>query len=53
MPQYIKDRWDKMTPKGIDYGIVIQNVVASINLFTTIDLVTAYQTLIDDDDLFV
>jgi len=37
----------------IDYGIVIQNVVASINLFTTIDLVTAYQTLIDDDDLFV
>jgi transcription initiation factor TFIID TATA-box-binding protein len=45
-------RWDKMTPK-IDYGIVIQNVVASINLFTTIDLVTAYQTLIDDDDLFV
>ncbi len=53
MPQYIKDRWDKMTPKGIDYGIVIQNVVASINLFTTIDLVTAYQTLTDDDDLFV
>ena len=53
MPQYIKDRWDKMTPKGIDYGIIIQNVVASINLFTTIDLVTAYQTLIDDDDLFV
>ncbi len=42
-----------MTPKGIDYGIIIQNVVASINLFTTIDLVTAYQTLIDDDDLFV
>jgi transcription initiation factor TFIID TATA-box-binding protein len=42
-----------MTPKGTDYGIVIQNVVASINLFTTIDLVTAYQTLIDDDDLFV
>ncbi|MCG3258320.1 MAG: TATA-box-binding protein [Candidatus Heimdallarchaeota archaeon] len=41
-----------MTPK-LDYGIVIQNVVASINLFTTIDLVTAYQTLIDDDDLFV
>ena len=41
-----------MAPK-IDYGIVIQNVVASINLFTTIDLVTAYQTLIDDDDLFV
>jgi len=53
LPQYIKDRWDKMTPKGIDYGIVIQNVVASINLFTTIDLVTSYQTLIDDDDLFV
>jgi len=52
LPQYIKDRWDKMTPK-LDYGIVIQNVVASINLFTTIDLVTAYQTLIDDDDLFV
>lgn len=44
-------RWE-MAPK-IDYGIVIQNVVASINLFTTIDLVTAYQTLIDDDDLFV
>ncbi|MCG3215959.1 MAG: TATA-box-binding protein [Candidatus Heimdallarchaeota archaeon] len=42
-----------MTPKGIEYGIVIQNVVASINLFTTIDLVTAYQTLIDDDELFV
>ena len=44
-------KWE-MAPK-IDYGIVIQNVVASINLFTTIDLVTAYQTLIDDDDLFV
>ncbi|MHA1686644.1 MAG: TATA-box-binding protein [Candidatus Heimdallarchaeaceae archaeon] len=41
-----------MTEKR-DYGIVIQNVVASINLFTTIDLITAYQTLIDDDDLFV
>lgn len=41
-----------MAPK-LDFGIVIQNVVASINLFTTIDLVTSYQTLIDDDDLFV
>ncbi|MHA1346284.1 MAG: TATA-box-binding protein [Candidatus Heimdallarchaeaceae archaeon] len=41
-----------MAPK-IEYGIIIQNVVASINLFTTIDLVTSYQTLIDDDDLFV
>ena len=50
---YKLERLNKMTPKGIDYGIVIQNVVASINLFTTIDLVTAYQTLIDDDDLFV
>ncbi len=41
-----------MAPK-LDFGIVIQNVVASINLFTTIDLVTSYQTLIDDDELFV
>jgi len=41
-----------MAPK-IEYGIIIQNVVASINLFTTINLVTAYQTLIDEDDLFV
>ena len=41
-----------MAPK-LEFGIIIQNVVASINLFTTIDLVTAYQTLIDDDDLFV
>ncbi len=43
-----------MSPKkDREYGIVIQNVVASINLYTTIDLVTAYQTLIDDDELFV
>ncbi|MHA1202175.1 MAG: TATA-box-binding protein [Candidatus Heimdallarchaeaceae archaeon] len=41
-----------MAPK-LEFGIIIQNVVASINLFTTIDLVTSYQTLIDDDDLFV
>jgi len=37
----------------LDFGIVIQNVVASINLFTQIDLVNAYQMLIDDDQLFV
>jgi len=42
-----------MVSKKDMFGIVIQNVVASINLFTSIDLVTAYQTLIDDDDLFV
>jgi len=43
-----------MSPKKErEYAIVIQNVVASINLYTTIDLVTAYQTLIDDDELFV
>ena len=43
-----------MSPKkDREYGIGIQNVVASINLYTTIDLVTAYQTLIDDDELFV
>ena len=41
-----------MAPK-LEFEIIIQNVVASINLFTTIDLVTSYQTLIDDDDLFV
>jgi len=37
----------------LDFGIVIQNVVASINLYCTIDLVNAYQMLIDDDQLFV
>ena len=40
-----------MTP--YEFGINIQNVVASVNLFTTIDLVNIYQLLIDDEELYV
>lgn len=40
-----------MTP--YEFGINIQNVVASVNLFTTINLVNIYQLLIDDEELYV
>ena len=40
-----------MTP--YEFGINIQNIVASVNLFTTIDLVNIYQLLIDDEKLYV
>lgn len=38
---------------GLDFRIVIQNCVASVNLFTKIDLVSIFQQLIDDDELEV
>jgi len=38
---------------GLDFRIVIQNCVASVNLFTTINLVSIYQQLIDHDVLQV
>ncbi len=38
---------------GLDFQIVIQNVVASVNLFTTINLTDVFQHLIDEDDLEV
>ncbi len=40
-----------MTP--YEFAINIQNIVASINLFTTIDLVNIYQLLVDDEELYV
>lgn len=44
----IKNRVD-----GLEFKIIIQNCVASVNLFTTINLVSIYQQLIDDDILVV
>lgn len=38
---------------GLDFAIVIQNCVASVNLFTDINLVSVYQQLIDSDELSV
>lgn len=38
---------------GLDFRIVIQNCVASVNLYTKIDLVSIFQQLIDDDELEV
>ncbi len=38
---------------GLDFKIIIQNCVASVNLFTNIDLVSIFQQLIDDDELEV
>ena len=38
---------------GLTFNIVIQNCVASVNLFTSINLVSIYQQLIDDDVLTV
>ncbi|MDH5402044.1 MAG: TATA-box-binding protein [Candidatus Heimdallarchaeota archaeon] len=38
---------------GLDFKIIIQNCVASVNLFTSINLVSIYQQLIDDDVLTV
>ncbi len=50
---------EELTPEqknlqdGLDFQIVIQNVVASVNLFTTINLTDVFQHLIDEDDLEV
>ena len=44
----IKNRED-----GLEFKIIIQNCVASVNLFTSINLVSIYQQLIDDDILVV
>ncbi len=38
---------------GLIFKIIIQNCVASVNLFTSINLVSIYQQLIDDDILTV
>ncbi|MHA2092902.1 MAG: TATA-box-binding protein [Candidatus Kariarchaeaceae archaeon] len=38
---------------GLEFKIIIQNCVASVNLFTSINLVSIYQQLIDDDILVV
>lgn len=38
---------------GLDFRITIQNVVASVNLFSKINLISIYQQLIDDDELSV
>lgn len=35
-----------------EFAIIIQNCVASVNLFTTIDLVSTYQQLIDEEELY-
>ncbi len=43
----------KNSQDGLDFQIVIQNVVASVNLFTTINLTDVFQHLIDEDDLEV
>ncbi len=37
--------------KKPEFDIIIQNIVASINLFTTIELVEMYQKLIDDESI--
>ncbi|MCK4972601.1 MAG: hypothetical protein KAS52_04715 [Candidatus Heimdallarchaeota archaeon] len=37
--------------KKPEFDITIQNIVASINLFTSIELVEMYQNLIDDEEL--
>ena len=47
-PSEIKNRED-----GLAFKIIIQNCVASVNLFTSINLVSIYQQLIDDDILVV
>ena len=36
-----------------DFKIIIQNCVASVNLFTKINLISIYQQLIDHDVFFV
>ena len=36
-----------------EFAIVIQNCVASVNLFTKIDLIQTYQRLIDDEELYI
>ena len=47
-PSEIKNEED-----GLIFKIIIQNCVASVNLFTSINLVSIYQQLIDDDVLTV
>lgn len=47
-PSEIKNEED-----GLIFKIIIQNCVASVNLFTSINLVSIYQQLIDDDILTV
>ncbi|MHA2251015.1 MAG: TATA-box-binding protein [Candidatus Kariarchaeaceae archaeon] len=47
-PNEIQNRED-----GLSFKIIIQNCVASVNLFTSINLVSIYQQLIDDDILVV
>lgn len=37
--------------KKPEFDITVQNIVASINLFTSIELVEMYQNLIDDDSV--
>ncbi len=44
---------EKNKDDGLDFKIIIQNCVASVNLFTNIDLVSIFQQLIDDDELEV
>lgn len=44
---------EKNAQDGLDFKIVIQNCVASVNLFTKINLVSIFQQLIDDDELEV
>ncbi len=44
---------EKNAKDGLDFKIVIQNCVASVNLFTRINLVSIFQQLIDDDELEV
>ncbi|MCY3410435.1 MAG: TATA-box-binding protein [Candidatus Heimdallarchaeota archaeon] len=47
-PNEIKNRED-----GLTFDIKIQNCVASVNLFTDINLVSIYQRLIDHDEISV
>lgn len=47
-PSQIKNRED-----GLVFAIKIQNCVASVNLFTQINLVSIYQQLIDHDEISV
>ncbi len=44
---------EKNKEDGLDFSIKIQNCVASVNLYTTINLIAIYQTLIDHDELSV
>ncbi len=37
----------------LDFKLIVQNVVSSVNLFTKIDIVKIYQLLIDSEEIFV